>query len=73
MLEKCVTAAYQREIRPNMIIHGLIEKKEEKREDLKTAITVFFKEVMEIEMEIELNDFFLNGKWEDKTSYDKIT
>ena len=61
-LESRATMAYQREIKPNMIIHGIIEPKEEKREELMKAIASFFKDVMLIEGEIELSDVFRMGQ-----------
>ena len=61
-MERRMTMAYQREIKPNLVIHGLIEKKDEQRDELEALIKNFFKTTMEIEQSIELNDWFRMGQ-----------
>ena len=61
MLEKRVTVAYQHELKPNMLIYGLIEKNEESSKDLFTIVKSFFKDKMEIEQVIEVMDAFCLG------------
>ena len=60
-LENRSTAAYQREKRANMIIHGIIEAKNETRAQLNLSITQFFQSIMEIEDEIEIADAYRIG------------
>ena len=62
ILENRVTAAFQREIKPNLIIHGVIEDKEEDRESLFEKVNVFFKTQMEIESKIEIRDAYRLGQ-----------
>ena len=61
MLEQKLTAAYEREIKPNLILNGLIEEGEETRTELKDKLDSLFKETMEITQDIELNDWFQMG------------
>ena len=52
-LERKATASYQREIRPNLMIYGLLEEKDKTPESLVQEAKNFFKEQLEIEEEIE--------------------
>ena len=61
-LEGKLTAVYMREIRPNLKIFGLVESKNESRENLKQAIDSFFKKTMSIEQEIEISDWYRAGQ-----------
>ena len=60
-MENKVTAAYEREIKTNLVINGLVEDKNESKEDLLQKIKSFFKEELQIENEIEINDVFCMG------------
>ena len=51
-LENRVTAAYRCEIRPNLIIYGLLEKVDETRETLLKEVYAFFKEKLGISAKI---------------------
>ena len=62
VLEARSTSAYQREIKPNIIIYGCLEKTEETRESLLGEIANFFKQVLEMEQEIEINDAYRLGQ-----------
>ena len=44
MLEKRITGSYLKEIRPNLLIYGVIEKAEESREQLRGRSKVVFQE-----------------------------
>ena len=61
-LEHRATMSYQREIKPNLIVHGIVEGKDETREELQEKMSKFFKEQMEIESAIELRDCFRMGQ-----------
>ena len=60
-LEGKQTAAFEREIRPNLRISGIVEKKEETRQQLFEEVTSFFKNTMQIEEEIGLADAYRVG------------
>ena len=62
ILERRVTAAYQRELRPNLIIHGILEGKEESQTELLNLIKSFLKDKMALETEIELNNWYRMGQ-----------
>ena len=55
-LEKKLTVIRARELRPNLIISGLVFKDQETREKLKELVITFFREKMEIEDTIEIDD-----------------
>ena len=62
MLERRVTSAYKREIKNNMIIHGIVlDENDPSREQLVTQAKSFFMEQMEIENTIEISDARLIG------------
>ena len=61
-LQGKVTAAFNREIRPNLIIQGITEPKDETYETLVAAVGNFFKNQMEITEEIEILDAYRKGK-----------
>ena len=62
VMEDRITAAFQREIKANVIIHGLVEQRNETREELLAAVESFFKETMEIEQKIEVSDVYRLGQ-----------
>ena len=62
VLESRVTAAYKRELKPNIIIHGIPETKDESKEEALEKVDSFFKTVMEIPESIEVNDIFRIGQ-----------
>ena len=62
VLESRVSASYKRELKPNIIIHGITEKKEETQENIIDAVAKFFKEQMEITQDIEIVDAFRIGQ-----------
>ena len=60
--ENRITAAYEHEIKPNLVLHGIPEKAEETKEQLEEEISNFFKSTMELtDKEIPLNDAFRMG------------
>ena len=61
-LEKKITAAYEREIRANLITNGLDEDKEESYEKLSESLKSFFKDNLELEQEIMVNDAIRMGR-----------
>ena len=61
-LEHRVTSSYMREIKPNLIVHGILEDKEEDRSTLVEKTKSFFKEKMEITETIEICDAFRMGQ-----------
>ena len=62
VLENRLTAAYAREIKPNLKISGIEEKRNETRVELFELLTKFFKETMQIESTIEINDAYCVGQ-----------
>ena len=60
-MEDRVTAAYKWEIKPNIIIHGIIEHAGENRSKLFELVNAFFKESMCIEETIEFSDAYRLG------------
>ena len=60
-LEDRLTAAYQREIKANLKISGLVEKPGETRETLFEMVKQFLKNEMSITQEIEVRDVFRIG------------
>ena len=67
------TAACEREMRPNLLIYGLIPKKnDETRDDLMSLVKDFFTETMQIEDEIPLQDVYRVGKASPKTVMIKL-
>ena len=61
VLDSRVTAAFQRELKQNIIILGILEKIDETRKELIGALNTFFTETMEIEETIEIQDAFRMG------------
>ena len=61
ILEERLMAAYKREIHANLIVHGLIEGRNESCEDLFKAVSDFFINVLELEEGIEINDAYRLG------------
>ena len=62
VLEDKLQAQYHREIRPNIIIYGVLEPKEETREQLFHTVKAFLKEKLEIQDNIKLFDWYRKGK-----------
>ena len=62
ILERRLTAMHHKELKPNLIIKGLIEKEDENKSSRLEIVKDFFKEVMEIEQDIEVLDAFRVGK-----------
>ena len=62
VMEKRATAAYHRELRPNLIVHGITEKKDETRDELFESLKQFFVNKMEVEEEIAINDCYRMGQ-----------
>ena len=60
-LESKIVVPTEKEMRANIIIHGLVEERE-LYSDLKDKVATFFNETMEIEQEIEILDAFCMGK-----------
>ena len=58
ILEDKLSAAYKREIRPNMIIRSIIEPQNETRDQLMEAVNSFMSETLEIEQEIKIEDVY---------------
>ena len=71
-LESKVTAAYEREIKPNMIIHGILEIAEEDRDKLLTLVKDFFKDTMEIQQTIEVTDVYCLGEGKEQSIMIKL-
>ena len=61
-LESKLTMAYSREIRANLTIDGLDEQPGENRAKLLEVVEEFFKNEMEIDEEIEIQDVYRVGK-----------
>ena len=61
-LENKVTAAYEREIKSNMIIHGILEVAEETHDKLLELVSGFFAETMLIQQTITLTDAYRMGE-----------
>ena len=61
ILEDRLTAAYKREIRPNLIVHGILEGRNKARDELFKAVTEFFTSTLEIEEGIQFNDAYRLG------------
>ena len=54
MLEEKMTNNYVKEIRPNLLIHGILEDKDEDHDKLRGLVSDFFKVKMEITEEINI-------------------
>ena len=58
ILEARLTASYQRELRPNLVIYGILESAEEDRSVLYQKVTDFFKETLELSAESDEIEFW---------------
>ena len=72
LLQSRQSAAYQRELKPNMLINGILPVEEENREVLIKAVQTFFKEVMKIEQVIQIEDAYRIGKGNPQTVLIKL-
>ena len=61
-LEQKVSAIRGREIRPNLMISGIIENNDETRSELETKVSEFFKTIMQIEADIKILDVYRVGE-----------
>ena len=61
-LESKITAAYEHEIKPNLVVSGIVEDKDETKQNLFELVKSLFSGVMEIEQEIEVNDVYRMGE-----------
>ena len=66
VLESRLSAVHSREIRPNVRISGILEKRNETREELFECVTSFFKKELEIEEVIEIADAYRIGTGNDR-------
>ena len=72
LLENKVSATYQREIKANLRISGLLENRNETRKELFEKISELFKETMEIEESIEIVDVCRVGTGNDRVVIVKL-
>ena len=68
-LESRLDAVVSREMKPNVYIEGLVESLDENREKLLDVVKAFFKEKMQIEQDIPLQDAYRRGKKEFMTEW----
>ena len=61
-LESKLTMAYQREIKLNVIIDGILEQDDESREKLLELVKTFFTDTMQIESEVKVSDAYRMGR-----------
>ena len=57
-LEGKVNAMMGKELRPNLVIDGIVEEKEDPQQKLWDKVTAFFKEQMQIQEEVKIQDVF---------------
>ena len=72
-LQERQSAAYQRELKPNLIIQGILPVADEDHTKLIESVKDFFTQQLEIEETIEIVDAFRLGKTESKPVMIKLT
>ena len=61
-VEQRVTAAYQREIKQNLVVHRITEGQNETRQNIMEALKNFFANIMSLEQEVKVVDAYRMGQ-----------